>query len=522
MSLKQDKVTAVLSKHPFLITALLVLVALIATGMQLPGKASGCVLMVCGFVLIIGYGIFLKQKKLLTDEALVTLIFAAGFVLRMGYTLYTDLYTRQCDLGDFEEGSYNTWHSGYILFIRDTFSVPGFDVRGMGEFYHPPFHYFVSALFLRIYDIFLPKGTHNYEALQALSMLWTQYALIMAYKTVKLIGIKKENHVAAAFVISAFPAFTLMSASINNDILSIMLFFTGFYFGIKWYQEGSWKNIIPAALCIGFGMMTKLSVGMIAFPLGLLFIVKLIRDLKDKKEKKAGLTSFLQLVVFGVICAPLGLWYQIRNYLKFGVPFTYVLRSENVYQDLSGYTPFQRIFGFYGFPIEDYYMNLGSDGEKDYNIFIAQVKTALFGGENCRDDFTMSMAGYALLLVFLALIVISVIGMVYAVITLKKRKSIWEEISMLVLAITQVASVISFSLNYPHICSQDFRYSTPLLLCGTVFLMRAGEIKIKGTREDSAAKLVKVLSLVFFVLAVLFYAILWTYVKGEVLVVDPV
>ena len=134
----------------------------------------------------------------------------------------------------------------------------------------------------------------------------------------------------------------------------------------------------------------------------------------------------------------------------------------------------------------------------------------------------MSMAGYALLLVFLALIVISVIGMVYAVITLKKRKRIWEEISMLVLAITQVASVISFSLNYPHICSQDFRYSTPLLLCGTVFLMRAGEIKIKGTREDSAAKLVKVLSLVFFVLAVLFYAILWTYVKGEVLVVDPV
>ncbi len=522
MTIKQDKVTGVLAKHPFVITALLVLVVLIATGMQLSGNAACCALMVCGYILVAGYGFYLKKAKMLTDEALVTLLFALGFVMRLGYTLYTGLYTRQCDLGEFEEGVYNTWHSGYIIFVKENWTIPNFDVRDMGEFYHPPFHYFVSALFLKICELFMPKGTHNYEVLQALSFLWTQYALIMIYKVVKLIGIKKESRVTAAFVISAFPAFTLMSASINNDILSILLFFTGFYFGLKWYQEGSWKNIIPAALSIGFGMMTKLSIGMIAFPLGFLFVVKLIRDLMNRSEKKAGLTSFLQLVVFAVICAPLGLWYQVRNYLKFGVPFTYVLRSDNIYQDLSRYSPVQRIFGFYGFPIEDYYMNLGSDGEQDYNIFIAQIKTALFGGENCRDDFTMSMAGYALLLVFLALIVISLIGMVYTVITLKKRKSLWEDLSLIVLAIAQTVSVVSFSLSYPHICSQDFRYSTPFLLCGTVFLLRAGEIKIPGTKEDSAAKFIKVLSLAFFALAILFYTILWTYVKGEVLVVDPV
>ena len=313
MTIKQDKVTTAVYNHPFIITALLVLVVLISTGMQIDNNAVCCVLMVLGYLLVIGYGFYLKQAKKLSDEALITLIFALGFFMRLGYTLYTGLYVRQCDLGEFTEGSYNSWHSGYILYVRDHLWIPDINVAGRGEFYHPPFHYFVSAVFLRITDLFLPKGTHHYEALQALSMLWTQWALIMAFKVVKQAGVKKEHLPSAAMVVSAFPALTLMSASINNDILSILLYFTAFYFGLKWFKEGGWKNIIFAALAVGFGMMTKLSVGMIAFPVGFLFVVRLIKDLKEKKAGK----TFIQLVVFGVICAPLGLWFQIRNYIKF-------------------------------------------------------------------------------------------------------------------------------------------------------------------------------------------------------------
>ena len=521
LTLKQDKITDVLYKHPFSISALLVFVVLISTGMQIDNNGVCCAIMVLGYLLVFGYGIYLRQTKKLSDEALITLIFAMGFVLRLGYVLYTGLYSRQHDLGEFIEGKYDLWHSGYLMYVRDNFWIPNVDVRNFGEFYHPPFHYFVSAVFLRIVGIFLPKGTQYYETLQAVSMLWTHFTLIMIYKTVVETGIKKESRVTAALIIAAFPCFTQMSASINNDILSILLFFTGFYFGLRWFKEGTWKNIIFAALAVGFGMMTKLSVGMIAFPVGFLFIVKLIKDLMNKEDKKARKKSFLQLVVFGVICAPLGLWFQVRNFIKFRVPLTYVLRSDNIYQDVSKYTPVQRIFGFYGFPIEDFFINLGSDGEQDYNIFIAQVKTALFDAENCRDDFAMSMAGYALLLVFLILIVISVIGFIYTVITIKKRKSLWEEMSMIVLAVVQTASVISFSLQFPHICSQNFRYSTPFLLCGTVFLLRAGDIKIPGTKDGASAKFIKGLTVAFMIFAILFYTILWTYVKGEVTVIEP-
>lgn len=514
---KQDKITKVLYEHPFVITALLVLVVLIATGMQLTSGAAACTVSVCGYLLITGYGIYLKQTKKLTPEALIVLIFAMGFVLRLGYVLYTDIATRQNDAGIFEEGNYNYFHSGYILYIRDHLALPAGDVRQMGEYYHPPFHHFVCAVFLKIYELFLPKGTHNYESLQALSLLWANISAIVLFKDIRLIGIKQESYPIVAALIAAAPVYTLLSGSINNDNLSVLLMFTAIYFGLKWYKEGGFKNIILSALATGFGMMTKLAVGLIAFSLGFLFIIKLIKDLKGRKE---GLKTFLNLVVFGVISVPLGLWFEIRNYLNYKVPITYVLLSDNVYQDVSRFTPMQRIFGFYGFPIEDYYINLGSDGQQDYNIFITLIKTGLFGEENCRDDFTMSITGYILLLVFLVVIAVTVAGMIYTILTLKKRDSFWEDISMVIMAVSQIVSIISFALKYPHICSINFRFAMPLALCGAVFFARISGIKLKGSNKDLITKITGVIAAAFFILAILFYTILWTYVKGEVTVVD--
>ena len=81
MSLKKDTVTGVLTKHPFIISALLVLVVLLGTGMQISSNGAVCAIMVCGYLLIIGYGIYLRKTKRLSDEALIALIFAMGFVV---------------------------------------------------------------------------------------------------------------------------------------------------------------------------------------------------------------------------------------------------------------------------------------------------------------------------------------------------------------------------------------------------------------------------------------------------------
>ena len=57
MDLKQDKLTSTVYKHPFVITAILVLIVLITTGMQIDNNVVCCVIMVLGYLLVIGYGL---------------------------------------------------------------------------------------------------------------------------------------------------------------------------------------------------------------------------------------------------------------------------------------------------------------------------------------------------------------------------------------------------------------------------------------------------------------------------------
>ena len=503
-----------LRQFPGVPAAATALVMLVITGNRISNGFITFALMTAGFIVILAFGIALSKKKKLTDDMLILLLFAAGFWIKLCYVLYTDINVRQCDVETFVEGNYSDFHAGYILYLRDFLRLPDLDVAKHGQFYHPPLHHFLCAIFLRIYELFLPSGKHNYECLQTLTLLWSFGTQYYMFKTLRLLGVKGKSLVNSALLISAFPMLTLFAGSVNNDILSLLLFFAAFCYGIEWYQEGKFSHILVSALCTGLGMMTKLSVGLIAFPLGFLFIVRFIKDIKAKK----GLRSFGHLACFGVIAAPLGLWYSVRNLIRYDTPLGYVLKLDNKYMDISRYSVKDRLFGFYGFPIEDFYTNIGSDGEQDYNIFITQVKTMLFGYENCRDDMLMTLTGYFLLLITLILILTAFGGIVYMAVTIRKRGFAFEETALLILFVTEVVSIILFSLKYPHVCSQDFRYDFPALLTG-VF----GIAALSGSKhaEGLPGKGIRALCTAFFVMSIVYYAILWTYVKGEVIVVEP-
>ena len=505
-----------LRRFPGIPAAAVALLMLALTGNQIENNYITFALMLAGFAVILITGVTLRIKGKLTDDILILLLFAAGFWIRLCYILYTNVGTRQNDVSDFRDGYTGRIysHADYMIYIRDHLSLPDFDVTKHGQFYHPPFHHFICAMFLKVYELFLPSGTHNYESLQTLTLLYSAGCQYYMFRTVRHLGIKGKGLVNAALILAAFPTLTLFAGSVNNDILSLMLFSGAFYYGLKWYDDGKTKDIIVSALFTGFGMMTKLSVGLIAFPMGFLFIVRFIKDIREKR----GLKSFGQLASFGVFAAPLGLWYSIRNLIKYNTPLGYVLKLDIKHMDISRFSVKERLFGFYGFPIEDFFTNMGSDGEQDYNIFITQVKTMLFEYENCRDDMLMTMTGYFLLLMTLALIILAFAGIVYLVITIRKRKAAFEETALVILFVTEIVSTILFSLKFPAICSQDFRYDFPALLTGIYAIAL-----LSGSKpcERLPGKGLRLLCIGFFVMSVVYYAILWTYVKGEVVVVEP-
>lgn len=61
------------------------------------------------------------------------------------------------------------------------------------------------------------------------------------------------------------------------------------------------------SLCVGLGMMTKLSVWMVAPAIAFVFLYVFFKNLKDFKK------YLVQFLCFGVVCAPLALWWQVRN-----------------------------------------------------------------------------------------------------------------------------------------------------------------------------------------------------------------
>ena len=54
----------------------------------------------------------------------------------------------------------------------------------------------------------------------------------------------------------------------------------------NWYKDPELKKIVYVALCIGCAMMTKLSMGLVAFPVAWIFLIRLIRTVKAQNENK--------------------------------------------------------------------------------------------------------------------------------------------------------------------------------------------------------------------------------------------
>lgn len=76
------------------------------------------------------------------------------------------------------------------------------------------------------------------------------------------------------------PSFIIFAGSINNDILSITFMLGAILWTLRWYKTRTMRNIIPIALCIGFGMMTKRPVALVAPAVGLLFLLCFIVNFK--------------------------------------------------------------------------------------------------------------------------------------------------------------------------------------------------------------------------------------------------
>lgn len=412
--------------------------------------------------LLAGVAVLLRMSDSLTVRNFIILMIAAGIILRYVYCLYTSSGDRQHDVGYFNW----TWgHANYIEYwYNNGLKLPDFDVRSIWQYYHPPLHHWLMALFLRLLTTCGMEYDAACQALQFLPFLYSSLTIAVGYRIFRYVRLRGTGLVAATAILCFHPTFVLMGGFFNNDMLCVLLMMLSILCALKWYREPTLRNIIPVALSVGLGMMTKLNAWMVAPAIAIIFLYVFVKNIKHW-AKFAG-----QFALFGVISVPLGLWWQVRNLIEFEVPMTYVpYLSTNDVQYCGNMSAAQRLFDFGNGQMGYVYdaFTAYDAPYNEYNPTLGLIKTSLFGeGLNSITDrhfAQIEVTGPILFWIGVILALLCFVAFIVMMIGKKSGLDAPTRIFFGVLAATMLVSYYLFCFRYPFTCTMNIRYCVVLI-----------------------------------------------------------
>lgn len=459
-------------RQAWVLAAIAVLLDFYATKLYSGSHNRGLWMLMGGSVILLLIYNFADTEKFRT-QLNAMLIMGIGFFVKFYYVFYTSVYTRQNDVHVFGEQAGHAGYMEYILFNR---SLPDFDVRTVWQYCHPPLHHTICAIWIDINENILGVG-HNpaRESLQTLSLFYTMVIMITAYKLLRRFKLEGTALYVPMLIINFHPAFILFSGAINNDVLSVAFMMGAALCTLRWYDEQTLFGILKIALCVGLGMMTKLSAALIAPPIAVVFLVVFIRKIKTDGKRLFG-----QFAAFGAVCVPLGLWFEIRNYIKWKVPITYVQEMPNTVTQYIGDKSFRsRVTDFSPKQFESvfeqwltYDENGAAHGYNEYNPLVGLLKNSLFG-ESINDGYfekeqymlTATKVFFWLSAILAAVFLVIMIVMMFKKCAMKPL----EKTFFGLFYILMIANFYKMCYDYPFTCTMNFRYITPTVIVTSLF-----------------------------------------------------
>ncbi len=400
--------------------------------------------------------------------AIIFGIFIAGFLLRLRYALNTDILERQHDIGRIN----GSGHIGYIQYLVENGHLPTFDVRTKWQFYHPPLHHIIAAIWVKIQmalGMALEQGMYG---VRYLTVLYSTGTMFVFYRLLKLLDFGFLAKLIPFSIVSFHPTFIILAGSINNDCLSVFLMASAIFFVVRWYKNRKIYDIILLGLSIGFAMMAKLSCWYLAPATAFMFLYVFIKETDKGKY-------ITQYFAFAVSCVPYGMFWPIRNLLGWGVPMAYVPNLGADQEQYVGFRSFtDRIFDVFGSFKDSIYSCRKVFGNTyfEYNLASAIFKTSTFG--EFQLGVSTPVAANILIFSNIFLIALSVAFGVW--ILVKKIRNTAVCAWFYIFWGTMMASYVIFAFEYPHDCSMDFRYIVPTLLVGCLAI---GEYLRSGKKE---------------------------------------
>lgn len=407
------------------------------------------------FLSFAGFGVY-SYKKGFSPRLAIKVLLAAGFIMRIGYMLYTPATTRSHDLGDLTVDGYG--HAAYIFKIMVNHQLPE---TNWIQFYHPPLFHFLAACLCSVIRPIMHYTTYEdtLEIAKIVSCVASCWCLMLMPKICTGLKLSNRAKILAVTIIAFFPDCFLIGGRVNNDSLVIFFMMLAVLYTIKWFKDQSWTNTIVLALAFGLGMMTKTSCGNIAIFTGAIMLYVFYQKIREKNW----LGIFGKLCTFGAIVFPLGLWYIVRNYVKFNQPFGYVV---DIGKDSQIYTGNVSFFErFIQFPIMTLTNPTYAHPWDDFNIPVYVIKSAMFG------EFEYQIADFIphlLILISFSLVLLSLVAMIYLLVKTKGNNML--RFGMPALWLIVYGTFLFFNYKYPYGCTMDYRYIVPTAFLGAIFL----------------------------------------------------
>ena len=423
--------------------------------------------------------------------------FFAGVLLKLTYVMYTPVWCRQHDVVDFGAGE---GHAAYIEYILSHKALPDFDPRSVWAFFQPPLHHIISAVWMWFnIRLGLPEK-QVFKNVQILPLVYMCLLMLVAYLICRQLNMSSKGTLAAMLITSFHPIYILMSGSINNDALCVLLSVVALYAAICWYLYPTTQKIILLALAIGLGMCAKLSAALVAPAVGVVMIYKILRDTNRFGDRQKVISYILELIPFVLIVFPLGLWWSVRNSIRFGMPAGYIPEvGEHVERfgfvptilDVRTASPFL-------------YMKANGFAYDEYNLVLAAIKSSLFGeGDFAALSLPVTILGWILFASAVLAVIVQVAAMI-RVLADKEAGDAGIKILLAVTVVTFVGAFIAFALKGANLSAMDLRYAAPVVVPLSVFTGRYRDrLAAKGRKRTAA--LVMCCCILFAVSSAAFY-----------------
>ena len=394
----------------------------------------------------------------------VFLTMLSGMMIKLAYVIYTPVWCRQHDVVDFGAGE---GHAAYMEYILSHKALPDFDPRSVWAFFQPPLHHGISAVWMWFNIRMHVTEEHMHKNVQILPLIYMCVLMYVVFMICRLLNMTSSGTLVAMLIVSFHPIYILMSGSINNDAIAVMLSMIAIYVAILWYLAPTTGKIVLLAVFIGLAMSAKLSSALIAPPIAVMMICKAYTDSEKLKNVSKRRSYILEYLIFAVIVFPLGLWWPLRNKILFDMPAGYI---PEVGENVTGAGLAQRLFDIRtASPF--LYMKANGFAYDEYNLILATIKSSLFGeGDFANLSPAVTLFGWILLILSVCVFILQITAMIrtWAVAEANPDKGL--KIFLASLVICLIGGYLMFAISGGNLSAMDLRYSAAVVSVLSILL----------------------------------------------------